>query len=192
MRVFVSHASELREYPPGGSFVAAAERAVARAGCVVADMAYFTAREDKPSAYCREQVGRADVYAGIIGFRYGSAVRDDPGRSYTELEFAAAAELGLPRLVFLLDEDAVLPLPRAMLSDPVYQDRQDAFRARVREAGTTIGLAGSPEQLEVLLFQALADLQLAAAGRAGRSGGRRAARCGWRRGRRCWPGGRGC
>ena len=170
MRVFLSHTSELREYPPGGPFVAAAERAVTRAGCVVADMAYFTAREDKPSAYCREQVGRADVYAGIIGFRYGSAVRDDPDRSYTELEFDTAAELGLPRLVFLLDEDAVLPLPRAMLSDPVYQGRQDAFRARVREAGTTIGLPGSPEQLEVLLFQALTDLDRAA-GRAGRPGG---------------------
>ncbi len=171
-RVFLSHTSELRTYPAAGSFVAAAERAVSRVGAVVADMAYFTAREDKTSAYCREQVGRADVYAGIIGFRYGSPVRDDPGQSYTELEFDTATELGLPRLVFLLDEDAVLPLPRAVLSDPVYQDRQDAFRARVKEAGTTIGLAGSPEQLEVLLFQALTDLHLAAAGPAGESAGR--------------------
>jgi hypothetical protein len=170
LRVFLSHTSELRQHPAGRSFVAAAEQAVIRAGGVVLDMAYFTAREDEPASYCREQVGQADVYAGILGFRYGSPVRDEPGCSYTELEFAAAGELGLPRLVFLLDEDAVLPLPRAMLSDPVHQDRQDAFRARVKEAGTTIGLAGSPEQLEVLLFQALTDLHLAAGG-AGRSAG---------------------
>ena len=167
LRVFLSHTSELRRYPPDGSFVAAAERAVARAGGVVADMEYFTAREDKPSAYCRKQVGKANVYVGIIGFRYGSAVRDDPRRSYTELEFDTASELGLPRLVFLLDEDAVLPLPRAMLSDPVYQDRQDTFRTRVKEAGTTIGLADSPYQLEMLLFQALTDLHLAVTGGAG-------------------------
>ena len=139
MRVFLSHTSELRQYPENRSFVAAAEQAVIRAGCVILDMAYFTAREDKPADYCRQQVGRADVYVGIIGFRYGSSVRDDPDHSYTELEFAAASELGLPRLMFLLDEDAVPSLPQSCFADPVYAERQHAFRERVKKAGKRHG-----------------------------------------------------
>jgi Domain of unknown function (DUF4062) len=167
LRVFVSHTSELRRYPAGRSFVAAAEQAVTRAGGVVVDMAYFTAREDKPASYCREQVGQADVYAGIIGFRYGSPVRDEPDLSYTELEFAQAEELGLPRLVFVLDENAVLPLPGVFLSDPVYGERQRAFRDRVKDAGITVQPVDSPDRLEMLLFQALTTLQQAAEGREG-------------------------
>ncbi len=171
MRVFLSHTSELSQYPPGRSFVAAAEHAVTRAGGVILDMAYFPAREDKPADYCRQQVGRADVYVGIIGFRYGSPVRDDPDHSYTELEFAAAGELGLPRLVFVLDENAVLPLPGVFLSDPVFGERQRAFRERVQDAGITVQLVGSAAELEVGLFQALADLQQAPGGRAAGAGG---------------------
>ena len=121
-------------------------------------MAYFTAREDKPAAFCRQQVQRANVYVGIIGFRYGSLVADEPELSYTELEFQAATEQGLARLVFLLDEDAVLPLPRSYLSDPQYEDRQQAFRARVMNAGIIVQRVGSPDQLETLLYQSLKEL----------------------------------
>jgi hypothetical protein len=174
LRVFVSHTSELRQYPPDRSFVAAAEQAIARAGHAVLDMAYFTVRDDQPADYSREQVRRADIYVGIVGFRYGSPVKDEPGQSYTELEFDTATELGLPRLMFVLAEDAVLPLPQSYLSDPRYARRQRAFRKRIMSAGPTVQRVGLPSELELLLFQALTDLReraadATAAGRGARS-----------------------
>ena len=156
----MSHTSELREFPAGRSFVAAAEAAVTRAGDAVADMAYFTARDGKPADYCRDAVGGCEVYVGLIGLRYGSPVRDRPVVSYTELEFDTATEAGLTRLVFVLDETAVLPIPAARLydDDADRRDRQWVFRERLRRAaGVTVGTFASPEQLEVELLQALQE-----------------------------------
>ena len=160
-RVFLSHTAELREFPRRESFVAAAEAAVARAGDAISDMAYFTGRDDKPADYVREQVRSCDLYVGLIGFRYGSPVRDRPEMSYPELEFDTATEAGMPRLVFMLDEDVPLEIPPARLLDGDHnlQTRQQAFRDRLLEAGITVGKVASPEQLELVLFQALREIQ---------------------------------
>jgi hypothetical protein len=158
-RVFLSHTSELREFPEERSFVAAAERAVSRAGDSVLDMEYFPARDEKPAGYCRKQVRRAQVYVGIIGFRYGSAVPDEPGMSYTELEFAEAGRAGLPRLVFLLDEKAAADRPE-FLADPDtgLAARQRMFRERLENSGITVRAVASPGDLELLLYQSLTEL----------------------------------
>ena len=160
-RVFLSHTAELREFPGTGSFVAAAEEAVSRAGHAIADMAYFPARDDKPADYCRALVRDCDIYVGLIGLRYGTPVRDQPEVSYSELEFDAATEASLPRLVFLLDEEEEVPIPARWLrnSDPDLQAKQRAFRERLRSSGTMAGTFSSPQRLGLLLLHALIDLR---------------------------------
>jgi tetratricopeptide (TPR) repeat protein len=157
-RVFLSHTSEVRQFPRSRTFVGAAEAAVARADGRPTDMAYFTARDFQPAEYCRREVAGADVYVGIIGLRYGSPVRDQPELSYTELEFEVATEREIPRLILLLDETAELPLPANQLIDLEYGARQADFRRRLQETGLTVARVSSPAELETRLYQALVEL----------------------------------
>jgi hypothetical protein len=160
-RVFVSHTSELGRYPPGRSFVRAAIDGVLRAGHAVCDMSYFTARDQQPAKYCVEQVAASDVYLGLIGFRYGSPVRDQPEFSYTQLEFQAATTMKRERLVFLLDEDAdELGLPGKYCHDPNadYHARQQAFRDWLSANVGVVKRVGSAQELEMLVHQALVDV----------------------------------
>jgi hypothetical protein len=159
-RVFLSHTGELSQYPTDGSFVAAARRAVERAGHVPVEMDTWTAGALPPVANDIEQLTSCQVYVGILGFRYGTPVREDPSLSYTQHEFDTAAQLGLPTLIFLLAEDLEVPVPRAVTHEPNHEfsDRQEQLRKCVTESGVTCGLVRSPGNLETGLYQALVEL----------------------------------
>ena len=170
-RVFLSHTSELREFPRGMSYVAAAEQAVSAAGHVIVDMADFPAADQPAAQLCAERVRGCDLYVAVLGTRYGSQVRDMPEVSYTELEFDAATEAGLDRLVFLLDTDADdLRIPASQLIDREFGSRQDAFRRRVRDSGLVTQSFASPAKLGQLVERSLRDLAQARRGTGGGSG----------------------
>jgi tetratricopeptide (TPR) repeat protein len=158
-RVFVSHTSELREFPAGRSYVAAAERAILACGHVVVDMADFPAADQVPAELCAERVRGCDVYVGVLGTRYGSPVRDEPEVSYTELEFGTATEAGLPRLVFLLDTAAAdVGIPPSRLIDVEFGARQEAFRRRVlHDSGLVAHVFSDPGTLGQLVERSLRE-----------------------------------
>ncbi len=140
--MFVSHTSELREFPRGRSYVAAVERAVTACGHVIVDMADFPAADLPSARLCTDRVESCDVYIGVLGTRYGSPAQDRPDLSYTELEFEAATKVGLRRLVFVLDTEAeVAGIPPSGLIDLEFGARQEAFRRRVQ---ASLGRGRSP------------------------------------------------
>jgi hypothetical protein len=159
-RVFVSHSSELRDFPAGRkSYIAEVERAISAAGHVVVDMADFPAADQPAAELCAQRVGGCDVYLAVLGTRYGSLVGNKPDVSHTELEFDAAAAAGLPRLVFLLDTDAAdVGIPLARLIDHAFGVRQEAFRNRVRASGLVTQSFASPDELGRLVERSLRDL----------------------------------
>ncbi len=157
--MFISHTSELRDFPEGRSYVAAVERAISAAGHVIVDMADFGAADQAPAQVCAEKVRGCDVYVGVLGTRYGSPVRDKPDVSYTELEFDTATEEGLDRLVFLLDTDAAdVGIPLSQLIDREFGARQDAFRRRVQDSKLTTQSFANPDALRRLVGDSLRDL----------------------------------
>jgi tetratricopeptide (TPR) repeat protein len=164
--VFLSHTSELRNFPAGATpYVAEAERAIAAAGHVIVDMADFPAADQPAAQLCAERVQGCDVYVGVLGTRYGSPVRDKPEVSYTELEFDTATAAGLPRLVFLLDTAAAdVGIPLAELIDFKFGSQQEAFRRRVQASGLVTQSFASPDQLGRLVERSLRELADASRG----------------------------
>jgi hypothetical protein len=79
-------------------------------------MEYFGARPNLPIETCLDQVRRSDVMIVIVGHLYGSIV-PEAGVSYTEAEYNEGVRLGKPCLVYMRDEDALIP-PKYMEQDP--------------------------------------------------------------------------
>ena len=157
--MFISHTSELRDFPQGNSYVAEVERAISAAGHVIVDMADFPAADQPPAQNCAGRVRSCEVYVAVLGTRYGSPVRDLPQVSYTELEFNTATEAGLDRLVFVLDTDADdVGIPVSKLIDHDFGLRQEAFRCRVQDSGLVTRSFSSPATLGQLVERSLREL----------------------------------
>jgi WD40 repeat protein len=156
--VFLSHTSEFAAYPRPRSYVQAAKDACNRNNFLPEDMSIWSAAGAPPAEQCRERVRDCDIYVGIIGFSYGSPVRDEPGHSYTELEFAEARNCGLHVLIFLLDEEEGEMPPGPSRGNPKHTARQEEFRQRLLTDRLTVARFRNPDHLGDLLGYSLREL----------------------------------
>jgi HEAT repeat protein/energy-coupling factor transporter ATP-binding protein EcfA2 len=123
--------------------------ALQRMGLDDVAMEAYTAGEERPVDRCVADVRSADIYVGVLAWRYGF-VPDGESHSITELEYRAAGDADVPRLMFVLDENA--PWPRSAMD----KDSSDieAFREHVL-ATHTCDLFSSEEDLRAKVAEAI-------------------------------------
>lgn len=66
-------------------------------------MESFGARSSSPLETCLKELEECDIYIGIISMRYGS-IDTDTEKSFTQLEYERAKDLGLEIYIYLIDE----------------------------------------------------------------------------------------
>lgn len=75
---------------------------------VVRGMEQFGSKPGSPVAECLEVVQSCRLYVGVFGMRYGS-VPEGYDKSMTHLEYDEAQKLGLPSLIYILDDSHPIP-----------------------------------------------------------------------------------
>ena len=98
------------------------------ADCIPAGMEAFVATDVEQFEVIKKVIDLCDYYILIIGQRYGS-INPDTGISYTEMEYDYAIKNKIPVLVFVLDEQIVLPDDKKE-NEPDKVQRLKAFRAK--------------------------------------------------------------
>lgn len=71
----------------------------------ITGMEAFGARRSNPLETCLTEINSSDIYLGVISMCYGS-VDDFSGKSFTQIEYEKAHELGLETLIFLVNESS--------------------------------------------------------------------------------------
>jgi tetratricopeptide (TPR) repeat protein len=110
----------------------------------------YVASDERPLDKCLADVAGCDLYVGIFAWRYGYVPdRDNPdGLSITELEYRQAGEAGLPRLIFLLADDASWP---ATLNDTATGSKRAGQRIRALrkelKKDKTVSFFRNPDEL---------------------------------------------
>lgn len=93
-------------------------------------MEYFGADSRTPLDVMLDKLSYCQVYIGIIGMRYGS-VDKATQKSYTELEYERAKELGIPCLIYIIDDENAL-IPPKFVDRGESSEKLEVFKNKLR------------------------------------------------------------
>lgn len=132
----------------------AAAKAVRRLGHQPIAMEDYVAADNRPVDKCLEDVRSCDAYIGIFAWRYGYI----PGgydKSITHLEYEEAGKAGIPRLIFILHEDATWPVRFVSTEDE--RNRIDLLRDKLQK-DHTVSFFNNADELNGLVSAAVSNL----------------------------------
>src|SRR5688572_12588498 len=115
-------------------------------------MEHLTATDANALEISLAIVDRADVYIGIIGFRYGY-VPDGKVISVTEAEYNRALELNTPRLIFLMSDDKHPVMP-GYVETGDGAEKLKKFKERLQK-DRVVAFFDSADDLKAKVIQAL-------------------------------------
>ncbi|HJR05730.1 MAG TPA: DUF4062 domain-containing protein [Pyrinomonadaceae bacterium] len=135
-----------------------------RQGMFPSMMEHLTASDSDAASKSLEMVDGADIYLGILAYRYGFVPdEDNPQRiSITEMEYNRAVERGIPRLIFFMDKTHTIT-PADMeedTNDPIEVARRKLKLDELKKRAGKERVAGffkSAADLRAHVIQALSD-----------------------------------
>jgi hypothetical protein len=117
-------------------------------------MEKFGARKSCPLDTCLLEVTNADVYIGIIAYRFGS-VESETGKSFTQLEYEKALSLNKEILIYLLDDDGFIQPKYIDFGDKAI--KLDQFKKILRK-NHTVDFYKDPIDLKIKIYEKLKEL----------------------------------
>lgn len=113
-------------------------------------MEFFGALPDTPKEECLRLVRSSDVYIGIFAMRYG-CIDSESGKSLTHLEYEEAQAIRLPSLVYLIDEEQHLLLPKDVDTGAPAKKLQNL--KEILKNSHVVSFFSSPEDLAAKVVQ---------------------------------------
>lgn len=121
-----------------------------------AGMEQFPAAGIPPIEVIKSYLKDCDYYVLIVAARYGSTYDDgsNKGKSFTEVEYDLATELGIPVIAFLHNDMKSIPSGKTD-EDDVKREKLLKFRERVEKGNQTVKYWSNPDDLKAKVLSSI-------------------------------------